>query len=60
MIISGYHFQQKTQFDDKISKNDDKKMVKNPLFKKQVGKTRFHNHLIKCFKYQYVEELKNH
>jgi hypothetical protein len=34
MIISGYHFQQKTQFDDKNSKIDDKMMVKNPHLKK--------------------------
>ena len=35
MIFSGYHFQQKTQFDYKISKIDDKMMVKNPLFNKK-------------------------
>ena len=32
-------------------------MVKNPLFNKKGGKTRFHNHVIKFFKYQYVKEL---
>jgi hypothetical protein len=66
MIFSGYHFLQKAQnevmiskIDDKNSKNDDKKMVKNLPFYKMGGKTRFRNHVINFFKYQYVKELLN-
>jgi hypothetical protein len=32
-------------------------LLKRPLNRKRVGKARFHNHVIKCFKYQYVNEL---
>ena len=57
MIISGYHFQQKSQIDDKISKIDDKMMIKKPLFNKKGWGNMISQSCDKIFKYQDVKEL---